>query len=337
MKIFVIILSLSFSFTAFGQTYPDSGFTNKAEAKNIMVNGKKVGKWIEYMNGIQGQVIEDTEDAQFYRLTVYKSDNPLGIVRVYTKTGYLVLIKPYKNGKENGIEKEYYYNHSLGKDIPVTFDSISNRVAVNGSLKFKITYIDGKENGVAKGYYRNGKIRTIWFMNNGVATGTWKLYYENGNLQSESYYINGQEAGIIKYYYEDGQIQEDRPVLMGYDKGVDKKYYNNGHISSEHFESSHEYPSGDSHTTDDSIKEYYENGVLKSDENYYPKDTSKEHNIGSVLKTYYNSGALQSVFIERFISESSFEGFTEIEEMDYDENGNLKSEYKRRGSSWHEQ
>jgi hypothetical protein len=46
MKPFLIlILSLSFTISAIGQQ--DSGFTNKAEAKNEMVNGMKEGKWVE--------------------------------------------------------------------------------------------------------------------------------------------------------------------------------------------------------------------------------------------------------------------------------------------------
>ena len=48
----IVILSLSFAGTAFGQLtpmeYPDSGFTNKAEAKNEMKDSLKEGKWVEY-------------------------------------------------------------------------------------------------------------------------------------------------------------------------------------------------------------------------------------------------------------------------------------------------
>ena len=37
----------------------EQGFTNKAEAKNLMVNGLKEGKWMEYFNDI-GKVATDT-------------------------------------------------------------------------------------------------------------------------------------------------------------------------------------------------------------------------------------------------------------------------------------
>jgi hypothetical protein len=43
----ILIVAVLFSIAGFAQQ--DSGFTNKAEAKNLIVNGLKEGKWIEYM------------------------------------------------------------------------------------------------------------------------------------------------------------------------------------------------------------------------------------------------------------------------------------------------
>jgi len=49
MKAFtILILFFCFALAAIGQSdYPDSGFTNKLEAKNQLVNGLKEGKWVE--------------------------------------------------------------------------------------------------------------------------------------------------------------------------------------------------------------------------------------------------------------------------------------------------
>ena len=47
----------------------DQGFTNKAEAKNQIINGLKEGKWIEYVDG-QDKVTTDT-NAPIYLLTFF--------------------------------------------------------------------------------------------------------------------------------------------------------------------------------------------------------------------------------------------------------------------------
>ena len=68
---FILIISLSISLIAFGQA--DSlGFTNKAEAKNLMVNGLKEGKWIEYIYGIKMN-LKDSSIITGYKSTIYKA------------------------------------------------------------------------------------------------------------------------------------------------------------------------------------------------------------------------------------------------------------------------
>ncbi|HTB30831.1 MAG TPA: hypothetical protein VK808_02330, partial [Bacteroidia bacterium] len=59
MKFLIGIIFLFIALGAFGQDYPDSGFTNKAEAKNLMVNGLKEGKWVEYQD-MMGNFNTDT-------------------------------------------------------------------------------------------------------------------------------------------------------------------------------------------------------------------------------------------------------------------------------------
>jgi hypothetical protein len=81
-----LILFLFVTLSAFGQT--DTGFTNKAEAKNLMVNGMKEGKWIEYIDA-DNLVTTNKQKAQCYRLIVYKNDVAYGKVREYTKDGKL--------------------------------------------------------------------------------------------------------------------------------------------------------------------------------------------------------------------------------------------------------
>jgi outer membrane protein OmpA-like peptidoglycan-associated protein len=84
-------------------TLTDSGFTNKTEAKNKLVNGMKEGRWVEYFHHdveYSGAATE-TDKATFYLLTFYKHGNPSGIQRKYDMGGMLMLETPYdESGKE---------------------------------------------------------------------------------------------------------------------------------------------------------------------------------------------------------------------------------------------
>ncbi|MGP8215607.1 MAG: hypothetical protein ACLQQ4_08600 [Bacteroidia bacterium] len=105
MKLFlIIILSFSFTLTSIGQQNPlDSGFTNKAEAKNLVINGKKEGKWLEYIKRIQLDNIDVTNDtnlAGHYKLTIYRAGKPFGIMRQYYMSGKLMSETKYTNEKK---------------------------------------------------------------------------------------------------------------------------------------------------------------------------------------------------------------------------------------------
>lgn len=127
----IIVISLA-PVCAMGQdVLPDSGFTNKADAKNLLLNGLKEGKWVEYYANTG-----DTTQP-FYQLTYYHLGKPYGIVRYYYNDGIMYLEVPFKKGKENGISKEYNWYGAVIREMP---------------------YLDGKRNGIEKLY----KASTLW-------------------------------------------------------------------------------------------------------------------------------------------------------------------------------
>ena len=72
MKLLIGIVLLAFTLTAFGQQeWADSSFTNKAEAKNLMVNGLKDGKWIEYFGEKMELRLKRIRKAQKHILLLY--------------------------------------------------------------------------------------------------------------------------------------------------------------------------------------------------------------------------------------------------------------------------
>jgi len=190
-------LSLAFTFTVSGQqmTSDTNGFTNKAEAKNQMVNGLKDGKWLEYYNQT-GHIVQTDRD--FYRLTMYKAGNPIGTVREYYNSGNLYFERTYANGKLNGVAKDYY---------------------LNGKLKQETPYTDGKVNGMTKAYYKGGSKQNEIPYTMDKLNGVQKWYYESGVLQYEKPFADGVEDGMDKEYtgssvlikattYQHGKVKE---------------------------------------------------------------------------------------------------------------------------------
>ena len=78
----------------------------------------------------------------------------------------------YKN-KEIVLEKEYYYNEKLAREIPMK---------------------DGLIHGKVKTYYENGKIRSTANFQNGNIDGPLREYNQVGKLIQETLYKNGNKV-----------------------------------------------------------------------------------------------------------------------------------------------
>lgn len=185
-----LILTIVIAFTCirligYGQDLPDSGFTNRAEAKNVILHDTtKDGKWIEYLSPYF-KIVSDTASAFYYRLIIYNNGKPTGIARLYIRERHMLYIEsPYKDGLLNGVEKIHgkggmvymIKTYANGKK-----NGISRIYNDNGTTMTESNYTDGKLDGASRDYYSNGKIKTELIYTNGVA-GETKNYDENGNL-----------------------------------------------------------------------------------------------------------------------------------------------------------
>jgi antitoxin component YwqK of YwqJK toxin-antitoxin module len=152
-------MAIGISSSLLAQSTDSLGFTNKAEAKNLLVNGLKEGKWVEYINEDDEASSEDSTK-QFYCLFIYKAGKPVGLVRSYFKNGKLKGVTPFANGVMNGVVKEYYES---------------------GKLKGEHPYTNDLENGADKEYYENGKLKTV-------------ITFKDGQeISTKKYDINGKE------------------------------------------------------------------------------------------------------------------------------------------------
>ncbi len=240
MKTFVVILiSLVFTNALLAQQSPyyspisDSlnvyGFTDKSEAKNVLKDTLKEGKWIERIDD-RGDVTK-AKGADYYRLTIYKDGLPIGISHYYfSKNDKLAGEMPYKNGKKDGIGRLYYESGTLLKKIYFKDGlvyGVDSLFYESGNLEIAIPYADGKKNGIGRLYYKSGKLETETPYTNNLKEGVVKVYYENGNISSEIPCSNDMRNGVEKDYYENGVLKKEatykNDLLVGAPKNYDEK------------------------------------------------------------------------------------------------------------------
>jgi antitoxin component YwqK of YwqJK toxin-antitoxin module len=155
---FAFIIALLIATVSFGQT-DTLGFTSKAEANNLMVNGLKEGKWVEYFDTVKG-LSRPTKNSKAvrYRLVIYEDGRLTGIQWMYWKDGTLYSRVRYEYGKANGVAKWYYENGAVKRECPYTndlLDGIVKEYYEDGKLKSETTYVRDKK-GAVRNYDENG-------------------------------------------------------------------------------------------------------------------------------------------------------------------------------------
>ncbi len=213
MKSLILILSLFFSLAAFGQQpeYPDSGFTNKAEAKNLIVNGQKEGKWVIYYGNLNLRLVSGDKvvkrHTRHYELVVYKHDKLYGVTQRYDN-GKLSWRKTYKNGKVNGIIIKYNEDGSKWQEATYINDTLlgPEKEYRNGKIYIENWYtnhiIDSEEN-----FYDNGllSVRRV-FTDNGNKI-IEQDYDEVGKLMQTQYQFITDSSYYVKYYRPNGKLK----------------------------------------------------------------------------------------------------------------------------------
>ena len=73
-------------------------------------------------------------------------------------------------------------------------------------------------------YHRNGEIRELRPIENGMINGVVKRYSEDGKLVREIPYVDGVKQGVKKQYYPDGTIKAEIPYIDGSVHGIKRKF-----------------------------------------------------------------------------------------------------------------
>ncbi|MGL5126337.1 MAG: toxin-antitoxin system YwqK family antitoxin [Fusobacteriaceae bacterium] len=124
--------------------------------------------------------------------------------------GQLAFEETFKNGKLNGIHKQYYENGQLQQEANYKngqSDGPYKLYYLNGELKENGNYKDGKLDGPNKIYYKDGELEREVNYKNGLPDGPYKSYLVHGPLERELNYKNGQLDGTGRSYYPSGRIK----------------------------------------------------------------------------------------------------------------------------------
>lgn len=230
-----------------------------------------------------------------------------GKAKYYHSNGNISAENSFKNGKKDGLCKEYHQDK-------------------NNTLKSEVVFKDGLEHGTYVHYRSNGNLerKGIFYREitvgdtllKNVYDGTIEVYQENGKKQRIENWKNFKKNGIQEnYYYQTGELSERSYVTDNLLSGMVERFDKEGNKTYEAF---HEIVEKDEKNVSRQIgtETYWEKNNIK---------TTVEWRDGvqnGVTKSYYPNGQLEKIMhFENGKLHGSYQTFYE--------NGQLKEEYNK--------
>ncbi|MFK7796411.1 MAG: hypothetical protein AB8E82_03080 [Aureispira sp.] len=137
--------------------HPKFGTNELLSGIGQYINGRKVGRWIEYNQGLKGELVEagmynnqgkrqgvwrTTLDRKNYQITFYENGIKQGVFKQYHDNGQLAYETTYQNDAPIGVFKRYYDNGRIEEEgttvfIPNTGDLTKDTLYMNLSLPYE--------------------------------------------------------------------------------------------------------------------------------------------------------------------------------------------------------
>jgi antitoxin component YwqK of YwqJK toxin-antitoxin module len=302
-----------------------------------------------------GKKIVEANDVEFrYDGCYYDDDIFTGVVIRRYSDGSILSESPIKDGKGQGIYKEYFENGNLKKECEYKMgklDGIYKEYYKNKQLSLQKYYEDNIPQKEYLSYYENGNMYLKLYFKDGLYEGNCTSYHINGNVYEKIYYEKGLYEGDYISYYGNGNIYEKGIYKKGLRKGVWYTYYGNGNLKREGIalirgnlipgneqlcfdgqemvtESFTDLISGifqtriqfiDDETTKGIVKYYYPNGQLKAKIDY------KREYLPELGRLLYKN----ILGIENFYEKPAIKVNGEI----YDKDGKIMKYWKNSGTS----
>ena len=128
--------------------------------------GKLLSKGQMFNNLKHGNYEYFYESGKRKTLEVYSNDTLLAET-IWNESGTLSVENVYRNGKKNGICKEYY---------------------ITGHIRVEQMYVDDVEQGMYRSYFNSGQLYNEGRFKDGELTGDLKFYSEQGKLTNTKHY-----------------------------------------------------------------------------------------------------------------------------------------------------
>lgn len=213
-KTLIIIAMALLSMPVFAQTIesvdvsktPNGKFTTVTGDYTIegtVLNGKKDGTWIEYLNSsyLPKKIVN------------YQDGVKNGIFIEIDKTGSITKKAEYKNDKLEGQYSEWYRGGRLSSMHTYKNGVMDGKQIIcyekGGNLEVA-EYKDGYRNGLTTWFYENGAKKMTIEYTDGQFNGLQQSFYEDGSLKKEATYKNGKLQGKEKTFAEKEKPADDK-------------------------------------------------------------------------------------------------------------------------------
>jgi len=228
----------------YNKFYYDNG---RISSEGTLKDGKPDGYWKTYFES--GKLKSEGNRKNFQLDSTWK---------FYNDEGKLMLAYAYRDGKKNGLKKNYdpkeealLFEESYVNDVK---QGPTNYYYKSGKLKQKINFIEGKEEGLSYEYSEDGTIIGLTDYKYGFIKrqerinrkdeqnrkqGLWKDFYETGIVKLEGTYNDDLKDGYFKEYnikgnlvnttkYVNGVLQKNVPELAKVE--IKNDYHPNGKL-----------------------------------------------------------------------------------------------------------
>ena len=242
----------------------------------------------------------------------YKNEPFNGIAFGMYDANKIKFEKAFIDGKEEGLQRHWYGNGQIRSEEFVKNERPDGKYKTwfeNGQLEVETNYVNNNINGTYESFYENGqqesesKYEIIeerdlvpavtsegkeTFIDQGKKTSSIEIgksitWYKNGQLNTERNYVKGNLIGLQIAWRENGTVYEKLNLKKGEKIDYWRRWYQNGQLA---FERIGEMKTN-KNTTKFSEKEWWDNGVLKSE----------TINIGNsfIIKHYSQQGIMERV------------------------------------------
>lgn len=188
---------------------------------------------------------------------------------------------PYKNGRANGLAKEWDIHGNLVAEAEYKMGARYGRETQyydNGNKKLEVFYQNGKPTGTVTEWYEDGSIMSRGEVLNGEYLGKHTWWYPNGQTEQTIEYRGGVAEGKVQLWYDDGTMRKSTDFSKGQPNGKSIEWYRNGQKMNE---------------------SEYVNGTLHGDFKHWKDDGRllelKVYDNGEVIRFEdYNSASLRT-------------------------------------------